>query len=61
MPQLEVGHRARLATIRSALTRDLPGVVVAGAPYHGPGLSSCLRSAVQAATSLATTLEESHA
>ena len=61
MPQLEVGHRARLATIRSALTRDLPGVVVAGAPYHGPGLSSCLRSAADAATTLATTLEESHA
>ncbi len=61
MPQLEVGHRARLATIRSALTRDLPGVVVAGAPYHGPGLSSCLRSAAIATTTLATTLEESHA
>lgn len=61
MPQLEVGHRARLATIRSALARDLPGVVVAGAPYHGPGLSSCLRSAAQAATSLTATLEESRA
>jgi len=61
MPQLEVGHRARLTTIRSALTRDLPGVVVAGAPYHGPGLSSCLRSAATAATALATALEESRA
>ncbi|MFO7777874.1 MAG: protoporphyrinogen oxidase [Nitriliruptoraceae bacterium] len=61
MPQLEVGHRARLTTIHSALTNDLPGVVVAGAPYHGPGLSSCLRSAATAATTLATALEESHA
>lgn len=61
MPQLEVGHHARLATIHSALTRDLPGVVVAGAPYHGPGLSSCLRSAATAATTLASALEESHA
>lgn len=61
MPQLEVGHRVRLATIRSALVRDLPGVVVAGAPYHGPGLSSCLRSAADAATTLAAALEESHA
>jgi protoporphyrinogen/coproporphyrinogen III oxidase len=61
MPQLEVGHRARLGSIRSALSRDLPGVVVAGAPYHGPGLSACLRSATQAVTSLATTLEERRA
>ncbi|TVP62965.1 MAG: protoporphyrinogen oxidase [Nitriliruptor sp.] len=61
MPQLEVGHHERLATIRSALARDLPGVVVAGAPYHGPGLSSCLRSATGAATTLTTALQEAHA
>ena len=61
MPQLEVGHHERLATIRSALARDLPGVVVAGAPYHGPGLSSCLRSATGAATTLTTALQETHA
>jgi len=61
MPQLEVGHHERLAAIRSALARDLPGVVVAGAPYHGPGLSSCLRSATGAATTLTTALQEIHA
>ncbi len=61
MPQLEVGHHQRLATIRSALARDLPGVVVAGAPYHGPGLSSCLRSASGAAMTLTTALQETHA
>ena len=61
MPQLEVGHHQRLATIRSTLARDLPGVVVAGAPYHGPGLSSCLRSATGAATALTTALQETHA
>jgi len=58
MPQLEVGHLARLQTITTALDRDLPGVAVAGAPYHGPGLSSCLRSATQAADHLTTVLEE---
>lgn len=52
MPQLEVGHADRLAAIESALDRDLPGVVVAGAPYHGPGLSSCLRSAARAVSRL---------
>jgi protoporphyrinogen/coproporphyrinogen III oxidase len=61
MPQLEVGHHQRLASIRSALARDLPGVAVAGAPYHGPGLSSCLRSATGAATTLTTALQETHA
>ena len=61
MPQLEVGHHERLTAIRSALARDLPGVVVAGAPYHGPGLSSCLRSATGAATTLTTALQEAHA
>jgi protoporphyrinogen/coproporphyrinogen III oxidase len=58
MPQLEVGHHDRLAAIEAALSRDLPGVAVAGAPYHGPGLSSCLRSAARAANHLLTHLQE---
>jgi protoporphyrinogen/coproporphyrinogen III oxidase len=49
LPQLEVGHHERLATVSAALARDLPGVVLAGAPYHGPGLGSCVRSAEAAA------------
>jgi protoporphyrinogen/coproporphyrinogen III oxidase len=52
MPQLEVGHRERLETITAALARDLPGVALAGAPYHGPGLASCLRSAALAVETL---------
>lgn len=61
MPQLEVGHRDRLAAIEAALARELPGVVLAGAPYHGPGLSSCLRSATRAAAALLASLQEAHA
>ncbi len=49
MPQLEVGHRERLAGITAALRRDLPGVTLAGAPYHGPGLAACVRSGTEAA------------
>jgi protoporphyrinogen/coproporphyrinogen III oxidase len=52
MPQLEVGHHQRLAAVGAALARDLPGVVLAGAPYHGPGLSACLRSATLAVEGL---------
>ncbi|MEX2550369.1 MAG: protoporphyrinogen oxidase [Nitriliruptoraceae bacterium] len=58
MPQLEVGHLDRLEAITTALDRDLPGVHVAGAPYHGPGLASCLRSATSAAAHLVAVLEE---
>jgi protoporphyrinogen/coproporphyrinogen III oxidase len=58
MPQLEVGHHERLAEITGALARDLPGVALAGAPYHGPGLASCLRSAAAATTALLASLEE---
>jgi protoporphyrinogen/coproporphyrinogen III oxidase len=52
LPQLEVGHLGRLAAIRAALERDLPGVELAGAPYEGPGLAACLRSGVRAADRL---------
>jgi protoporphyrinogen/coproporphyrinogen III oxidase len=49
MPQLEVGHRERLDAARAALARDLPGVVLAGAAYDGPGIAGCLRSGAAAA------------
>lgn len=48
MAQLEVGHLDRLAAIRSAL----PGhgrVVLAGAPYEGVGIASCIGSGRAAA------------
>jgi protoporphyrinogen/coproporphyrinogen III oxidase len=57
MPQLEVGHHQRLAAVGAALARDLPGVVLAGAPYHGPGLSACLRSAALAVDGLLGALD----
>jgi protoporphyrinogen/coproporphyrinogen III oxidase len=57
MPQLEVGHLQRLDTITAALAHDLPGVALAGAPYHGPGLASCLRSAAAATGALVAVLD----
>jgi protoporphyrinogen/coproporphyrinogen III oxidase len=57
VPQLEVGHQARLIDLRLALDQDVPGVVVAGAPYDGPGVAACLRSGTVAAEAvLARTL-----
>jgi protoporphyrinogen/coproporphyrinogen III oxidase len=52
MPQLEVGHRDRLAAVTTALARDVGPVAVAGAPYHGPGIAACLRSGSDAADQL---------
>lgn len=47
MPQLIVGHTARVAAARAALAAALPGVAVAGASYDGVGLSSCITSATR--------------
>ncbi len=49
LPQLTVGHVARLAALRAALP---PGVVLAGASYDGLGIASCLRSGTAAAAAL---------
>ncbi|WP_289017159.1 protoporphyrinogen oxidase [uncultured Ornithinimicrobium sp.] len=45
LPQLTVGHPARLAAAREALADDAPGVELAGSSYDGLGLTSCAASA----------------
>lgn len=45
MPQYDVGHADRVRWIRAALTRDAPGIHVAGAAYDGVGISHCIRQA----------------
>lgn len=48
MPQLEVGHRQRVATLRAALAPHR-AVTVAGAAYDGVGIAAALRSGTAAA------------
>lgn len=48
LPQYETGHQARVTEIETALAR-WPGLVLAGASYHGVGISSCIQDGVQAA------------
>ncbi|MHB8670438.1 MAG: protoporphyrinogen oxidase [Acidimicrobiales bacterium] len=48
-PQYEPGHRARVDRAEAALAAALPGVVLAGAPYHGIGVASCIEDAHRAA------------
>lgn len=52
--QLEVGHLDRMATIRAGVGR---GLVLAGAPYAGIGLATCIRSGREAAQALVAQLE----
>ena len=56
MPQLVVGHTARVAAGRTALGAALPGVGVAGASYDGVGIASCITSATRAAEQVASWL-----
>ncbi|MBY6037956.1 protoporphyrinogen oxidase [Fictibacillus nanhaiensis] len=52
MPQYEVGHQERVKELKTAFTKNLPGVLFAGAPYDGVGLPDCVNSAKKAADSL---------
>ncbi len=57
LPQLHVGHRSRMAAMRENLNHSLPGVILAGAPYDGLGLGSCIPSAETAAAAVLAHLE----
>ena len=40
LPQYEVGHLARVATVRQRVAEALPGLHLAGAAYDGVGLAA---------------------
>jgi protoporphyrinogen/coproporphyrinogen III oxidase len=48
-PQYLPRHPHRVAAMRSALTADGPGIVLAGAAYEGIGIPACIRQGIQAA------------
>lgn len=54
MPQYEVGHKEYVKQLRASFENELPGVLLAGAPYDGVGLPDCVNSAKKAAESLFT-------
>jgi len=53
MPQYEVGHVQRVASIREQLSK-YPGLALAGNAYDGVGIPQCIRGAKQAAMMLGT-------
>lgn len=55
-PQYEPGHSAKVAAARSALSRDLPGLLLAGAAYDGIGVPACIRQGGEAAEAAAAHL-----
>lgn len=57
-PQYLPGHFERVDVIDAELTRDMPGVVVAGAALRGLGVPACIRQGRAAARRVLTTLDE---
>lgn len=57
LPQYAVGHRDRVARIRSAVAA-VPGLAVCGATYDGVGVPACIRSGQEAAEQIAAFLRE---
>jgi oxygen-dependent protoporphyrinogen oxidase len=51
-PQYDLGHEERVAEIERSLS-NLPGLYLAGAAYHGPGIPDCIQSGRKAAQTIA--------
>ncbi len=53
LPQYRPGHPARVASWRSGVAAEAPGIHIAGAAYDGLGLPACIRQGRQAAAAIA--------
>jgi oxygen-dependent protoporphyrinogen oxidase len=58
-PQYDLGHGDRTAEIEQAISR-LPGLHLAGAAYHGPGIPDCIQSGREAAQAIAARQSNTH-
>jgi len=56
IPQYETGHQARIAEIEASLV-DMPGMIIAGASYHGMGISACIQDGMRAAALAQSSLD----
>jgi oxygen-dependent protoporphyrinogen oxidase len=59
LPQYNVGHAARVASIRASVAAQ-PGLAVCGAAYDGVGIPACIASARAAAGQVMAHLQASH-
>lgn len=49
LPQYHARHQATIQQIEMRLAQQLPGLILAGAAYHGVGLAACIKDGAQAA------------
>lgn len=52
LPQYRPGHPARVASWRSGVATEAPGIHIAGAAYDGLGLPACIRQGRRAAAAI---------
>jgi protoporphyrinogen/coproporphyrinogen III oxidase len=57
MPQYLVGHVERVVRVEAALLRETPGLLIAGAGYHGVGVPDCIADGKEAAQKVLGYLE----
>ncbi|QFK70496.1 protoporphyrinogen oxidase [Pradoshia sp. D12] len=58
MPQYEVGHLDRLKMIKERMDKELPGIYLAGASYHGIGMPDCIDQGIAAMNQVLTFIKE---
>jgi protoporphyrinogen/coproporphyrinogen III oxidase len=58
-PQYISGYQARIKQMEQVLSERTPGLFLAGAPYHGLGLASCIKDGSQVARNVLDYLEPS--
>lgn len=51
-PQYNVGHLDRIHSVQSELSKQLPGVFLAGSSYEGVGIPDCIQQGEQAVKSV---------
>jgi oxygen-dependent protoporphyrinogen oxidase len=52
LPQYHARHQASIQQIEMRLAQRLPGLLLAGAAYHGVGLAACIKDGARAATQI---------
>ncbi len=58
MPQYQVGHLQKVASIEKKLAEKHPGLYLAGASYHGVGIPDCIANSNQVAEQVWAQLRE---
>ncbi|WP_369900743.1 protoporphyrinogen oxidase [Bacillus manliponensis] len=60
MPQYTVGHKERMAELKSFMDKELPGIYLAGSSYAGAGLPDCIDQGEAAVKQVLSYLESTN-